>query len=265
MKKVLKVLLGTTRISITVLVILFSLPLFFLFNLNPTRYGKSRLPGWLATHLSRLFNRIFRVRIHCDDVEKLRNFQGLLLPNHMSYLDITVITALLPVRFLAAIEVDQRPGIGHMARAVETVFVDREDAESRRDALGSIVEAIEAEPDPPIVIYPEGRLGMGAELFPFKYGAFKLAAVHGITYMPVAIRYCCPDIVVWQGAIGEHLADSVWRLAQFWGPVPVEVVVLDPVTPAPDADPAKLAADAQYAVEEALGYPHASTVIEDAG
>jgi 1-acyl-sn-glycerol-3-phosphate acyltransferase len=220
------------------------------------------MPGWLATILSRLFNRLFRVQILCDDVETLYNHQGFLLPNHMSYLDITVMMALRPVRYLAAIEVEKRPGIGQMATAVGTVYVDRESSTSRREALESIVDVFKEKPDPPIVIYPEGRLGMGDKLFPFKYGAFKLAVEHGIPYMPVAIRYCCPDIVVWRGAIGENLVDSVWRLAQYGGKVPVEVTFLDPILPSPDDDPVQLAAEAQYAVEEALGYPHASAVVE---
>ena len=260
--KAIQVLRGTTRIAITVLIILFSLPLFFIAALLPFEHAGSRMPGWLATYLARIFNWLFRVKIHCNDVEKLYRHQGFLLPNHMSYLDITVLMALRPVRFLAAIEVKRRPGIGQMATAVGTVYVDRESSASRREALESIVDQLHEKPDPPIVIYPEGRLGMGDKLFPFKYGAFKLAVEHGIAYMPVAIRYCCPDIVVWRGAIGENLADSVWRLAQYKGPVPVEVVLLDPILPKPDDDPIQLAAQAQYAVEEALGYPHASTVVE---
>jgi len=260
--KAIQVLRGTTRISITMLVIIFSLPLFFIADLLPFRYRGSRMPGWLATYLSRIFNRLFRVQIYCNDVEKLYSHQGFLLSNHMSYLDITVLMALRPVRFLAAIEVKGRPGIGQMADAVGTVYVDRENSASRREALESIADVFEEKPDPPIVIYPEGRLGMGDKLFPFKYGAFKLAVEHGISYMPVAIRYCCPDIAVWRGAIGESLTDSVWRLAQYRGPLPVEVVLLDPISPSPDDDPVQLAAEAQYAVEEALGYPHASVVVE---
>lgn len=263
--KAIRVLQGAMRISITMLVILFSLPLFFIAALLPFEHKGSRMPGWLATYLSRIFNRLFRVQIHCDGVEELYNHQGFLLPNHMSYLDITVLMALRPVRFLAAIEVEKRPGIGQMATAVGTVYVDRESSASRQEALESIVATFQEEPNPPIVIYPEGRLGMGDKLFPFKYGAFKLAVEHGIPYMPVAIRYCCPDIVVWRGAIGESLINSVWRLAQYRSPVPVEVVLLDPILPKPDDDPVQLAAQTQYAIEEALGYPHASAVVEGKG
>ncbi|MEZ4555975.1 MAG: hypothetical protein R2854_05905 [Caldilineaceae bacterium] len=42
---------------------------------------------------------------------------------------------------------------------------------------------------PPIVVFPEGRLGTGTELSTFQLGMFKLAKTQRIAYMPVAIDY----------------------------------------------------------------------------
>ena len=251
-----RILRGTTRIGIIVAFIIICTPIFLFLSLIPIRFGITGLSGWMSVYMARFFDWLFNVKVNCPEPEKFYQHRGLLAPNHCSYLDIVVLLDVLPVRFLSAVEVKGRPGIGWMAAAANTVFVDRTSTESRRSAVSSIAKTFHEDPDPPIVIFPEGRLGFGKELFPFKLGVFSLATNFNIGYLPVALRYHEPEITVWKGGLGESLTEAVWRLACYQGPVHVDVIGLTPVLPGPADDPLALAARAQYDVEEALGFPH---------
>jgi 1-acyl-sn-glycerol-3-phosphate acyltransferase len=114
-----------------------------------------------------------------------------------------------------------------------------------------------ADPYPPIVLFPEGKLNPGTRLLPFFHGAFEIAAQHGITYLPCAIRYSHPEISTWgYGGVKEGMMQALWRLASFSGPLFVTVTPLEAVTPKADDDIARLALNTKYAIEETLGFEH---------
>lgn len=255
-----RVLLGTTRIGVIVVFLIVCTPFFLLASLIPIRFGITGISGWMSVYMARFFNWLFNVKVTCANPQDFYQHRGFLAPNHCSYLDIVVLLDVLPVRFLAAIEVKRRPVIGWMAAAADTVFVDRTDTESRRNAVNSIADTFHEDPDPPIVIFPEGRLGLGERLFPFKLGVFKLAQTYSIAYMPVAIDYRELEIAVWKGGLGESMTEAVWRLARYPGPIHVDITGLAPVLPGPDDQPIDLASRAQYDIETVLGLPHLGEV-----
>ena len=229
--------------------IVIMLPLSFI----PVRVRGGRLPVWVATYMARLFNLIFNVKFAYRASERLWQHTGFLFPNHSSYLDIIAMLHFMPVRFLAAIEVRQRPMIGWIAEAIDCVFVTRENQASRHAARDAIVSAMQDEPQPPVVIYPEGRLGPGDYLHPFRFGAFEMAVENGLALLPVAICYSHKEVVVWHGPRGEPMLTAIWRHAKFPGPVYAEMIVLEPVCPQPDDEPKQLALDTQTAMADVLG------------
>ena len=66
-----------------------------------------------------------------------RDFAGLLVCNHLSWLDVLVLQSLLPVAFVAKAEVRRWPLVGYLAQACATVVVDRRSARS----TGSMVHS----------------------------------------------------------------------------------------------------------------------------
>lgn len=213
------------------------------------------LINWVPVVMGRLVAFFFNIKLRCENCDRLHAHEGFLVPNHVSFVDIVVLAALLPVRFLAAVEVKQRPILGWAASVAGTVFVDRTNMRSRREALLLIGEAYQAHHAPPIVIFPEGRLGTGTELSRFQLGVFKLAKTDQIAYMPVAIHYDRMDIAVWHGRDGETLLQAGWKLASFRGPLNVTVTPLPAVRPTPEDNAAKLADAAHDQIATLLGFP----------
>jgi 1-acyl-sn-glycerol-3-phosphate acyltransferase len=116
----------------------------------------------------------------------------LLISNHSSWLDITVLTSFLPAVFVAKSEIAGWPLFGLFAKLQRSVFVDR----SRRQATGEVNRTIAsrlAEGDP-VVLFGEGRASDGNQVLPFRsalLGALRDALGNGGRgwVQPVSIAY----------------------------------------------------------------------------
>ncbi len=252
------ILRGSIRFILTVLLLgLGVLPVIIL-SMIPVRYRGARLGPWLTYAISHIFNRIFNVRFTCTNQQAMMQHHGIIVANHSSYMDVVAMVNAAPIRFLAAKEIHRQPVIGWFAVAQETVFVDRSNRESRRLARHSITAALQRDPYPPIVVYPEGRLGPGDRLNPFRFGAFELAVENEVAILPCAIHYNRPDVVTWHGGTRhETMVGAAWRLAKHNGPIEVTMIPL-PVLQMTRADDAALvAAITQRQIEQVLDFPPA--------
>jgi len=117
--------------------------------------------------------------------------RGLLVSNHLSYLDILVYSSLFPCVFVSKKEVRRWPIFGPMARMAGTVFIDRSrSADARRVntemhdalALGAVV-----------ILFPEGTSSQGTSVLPFRPALFEGAIGAGESITPAHLRYEVSD------------------------------------------------------------------------
>ncbi|OUT79464.1 MAG: hypothetical protein CBB82_01355 [Betaproteobacteria bacterium TMED22] len=110
-----------------------------------------------------------------------------LVANHISWLDIPVVSACLPVCFLSKSEVGQWPIIGFLARFVGTIFIAR----GSRRAITKVNEQIEESllNHQTVCVFPEGTTTSGDRLGAFHPSIFQPAVGIGVKVLPVAIRY----------------------------------------------------------------------------
>ena len=90
----------------------------------------------------------------------------LIIANHVSWLDIVVITAVVPVVFVAKREVASWPIVGMLAKLLRTVFVDR----SHRHSTGQVNRTIAARlaAGDKVVLFAEGTSSDGNRVLPFR-------------------------------------------------------------------------------------------------
>lgn len=90
----------------------------------------------------------------------------LLISNHSSWLDIPVLTSVLPVIFIAKSEIARWPLFGLFAKLQRSVFVDR----AKRQATGEVNREIAARlsSGDPVVLFGEGTAGDGNRVMPFR-------------------------------------------------------------------------------------------------
>lgn len=119
-----------------------------------------------ARWLSRLSSRILRLLGVQVRTEGYPPRSGLLVSNHLSYLDILVLASLQPGFFVAKADVARWPLFGLLAGLGGTLFVRRD----RRTEVGKSNEALARRLGcgTPVVLFPEGTSSDGRSVLPFR-------------------------------------------------------------------------------------------------
>lgn len=94
----------------------------------------------------------------------------LVTANHLGYIDVPILAALLPVRFVAKTEVGSWPVIGPAVRLWGTLFVRRESVTSASAFVDTLVQYLRA--GEMIAVFPEGTSSDGTAVLPFRTGPF---------------------------------------------------------------------------------------------
>lgn len=112
---------------------------------------------------------------------------GMIVSNHLSYLDILAYSALVPCVFVAKKEVASWPVLGLFARMAGTIFVDRTRPMKVADANLQISEALRT--GTVVALFPEGTSSDGRTVLPFRSSLLEPASLSRCTVAPAAIRY----------------------------------------------------------------------------
>ena len=112
---------------------------------------------------------------------------GLLAGNHISFIDIFVINALLPSAFVAKSDVGHWPLIGWLCRRVDTVFIERGSRKAAHQTHRQMRAALAA--GQRLAIFPEGTTTAGDRLLPFHAALFQSAIDAAVPVHAIALRY----------------------------------------------------------------------------
>ena len=256
--------LGILRVLASLVLLLVGLVVAFLAWLLPVKRHGLKLHYWVTVWLSRQLLKLYAIDVKCSDAGAIRTLRGILYVNHITFLDIPVVVAVTPARFLSTAEVFRIPFLGWMADSVQTAFVERGDKASGEAVRKQIAAEVSKDPHPPFVIFPEGRFGTASSLRPFHVGSFAVAAQNSIPYLPCALRYEPANVAIWKGKKEETFAAALWRVISYRGGITAHLTPLDIIPPTPADDPARLAATAQRDVERELGFAPAPTSLDKA-
>jgi 1-acyl-sn-glycerol-3-phosphate acyltransferase len=117
--------------------------------------------------------------------------RGLVISNHMSYLDILVYSSISPCVFVSKKEVKSWPIFGQMARMAGTVFIDRSRSADTRRVNAEMQEALSG--GAVVVLFPEGTSSDGTSVLPFRPALFDAAVRANESITPAHLGYDVPD------------------------------------------------------------------------
>jgi 1-acyl-sn-glycerol-3-phosphate acyltransferase len=112
---------------------------------------------------------------------------GLLVSNHLSYLDVLVYASLFPCLFVAKQEVAGWLLFGQFATMAGTIYVNRERGAANRSATAAMEQALRD--GLPVVLFPEGTSSDGSSVLPFRSPFFEPAMQAEALVSPAAIGY----------------------------------------------------------------------------
>lgn len=170
--------------------------------------------------------RIIGVKLNIEgDIPK----RGLLVSNHISWMDIPILSATGPVSFITKKEVASWPMFGWLAKLQGSEFVNRESRHSTGPSANRLRDRLAK--GEILVLFAEGTSGNGRRLLPFKsayFGAVEndTSSVTSVTLV-YASRHGLPltqrqwSTVSWIG--DQSLLPNLWHMLR-QGPLSVKVI-----------------------------------------
>ena len=196
------------------------------------------LARWLPIPYHRAVCWILGIKIHRRGaMSKTR--PTLFVVNHVSYLDIEVLGALIPGSFVAKKEVATWPFFSTLAKLQRSVFIDRR-VTATKEGQDEMLRRLSGRDN--LILFPEGTSGDGTRVLPFRSAFFAVAQLKDrsgspITVQPVSLSYTRLDGI----PLGRHwrpfytwfgdmeLAPHAWQMAGL-GEVEVIVSFHEPVS-----------------------------------
>ena len=168
---------------------------------GPGRAGTQRL-------YCRTLLRCLGVRVTLGG-DPLRNLRGLLVvSNHVSWVDVFAVGAVLPGSFVARADVTNWPGIGTASRLIDVIPIDRRSLR----LLPSVVQAVAHRlgQGRTVVAFPEATTYCGAHRGRFRPAMFQAAIDAGSPVQPLRLTYRHGDGT--PSTLTAFLgADTVWE------------------------------------------------------
>jgi 1-acyl-sn-glycerol-3-phosphate acyltransferase len=194
----------------------------------------------IPTLFHRLICRLFGIRIRVGG-ERSPHTPLIIVANHTSWLDISVLSAVCPVIFVAKSEVASWPLFGLLAKLQRSVFVDRVRRHKTRDANAEIAQRLAG--GDPVLLFGEGTSSDGNRVLPFRtaligaaHDALALTARDRIYLQPLSLAYTALQglplgrqhrpLVAWYGAFS--LLPHLLNLAR-QGAIDVTVTFGEPI------------------------------------
>ena len=141
------------------------------------------------------------------------NGPALMVSNHISWLDISVIHAARHCRFVAKSDIRQWPLIGTLATGSGSLYIERT---SRKDALRMVKHMADAMRDGDVVaVFPEGTTSDGRDILPFHANLIQSAILADAPVQPMSLKFI--DAATGETSfapcyIGDDtLIGSIWR------------------------------------------------------
>jgi 1-acyl-sn-glycerol-3-phosphate acyltransferase len=140
-----------------------------------------RVGRWSAQVL-----RIFRVRVELAP-GSCPAANGLWVANHVSWIDVFVINALFPARFVAKSEVRRWPLVGALCARAGTIFLARANRRDLHRTMALLTDALHT--GERVVVFPEGTSAAQGSMLPFRANLLEAAIGANVAIQPVAISY----------------------------------------------------------------------------
>lgn len=190
-----------------------------------------------------------RVPVGVSDTEP-----ALIVANHVSWLDIFVINARQPCRFVAKSDIRDWPLVGFLCEKAGTIFIARGRQRDVRRIYQGLVASVRA--GERVAFFPEGTTATQGVVLPFHANLFEAAIEAGVPVHPYAVRYVDRHGALHPAAdfVGDtSFAQSVMAILAVRDLI-AEVTLLPPISTT-NAHRRELADAARAAIAAALATP----------
>lgn len=131
------------------------------------------------------FSQILQLKVVC--IGNVPKETGMIVSNHISWIDIVAIGQLLPAYFVAKSDILGWPVIGYLADQAGTIFIRRGDKKNILITAEKMLSTLNQGGS--IIAFPEGTTTEGDDVLGFHSSLFQPAIQSQVMVQPVSIRY----------------------------------------------------------------------------
>jgi len=129
------------------------------------------------------------VSVEYEGLHNLKKLDGnaLIISNHLSYVDILLISSTVPTAFVTSNDLQETKFLGRVAKLGGSFFVERRHQLSMRSEIERIADELKRGLS--ITVFPEATTSDGSQIRPFKRSLFAAAQRAEVNILPVCINY----------------------------------------------------------------------------
>lgn len=217
------------------------------------RWPRVKLSNRILHRYSRIGLWIFNVKVNPTGLENIKTTGALYVGNHLSYLDVVVISRHLPAGFVTSVEIRDTPFLGLICRMAGCLFVERRSKANLRGEVGELSDGLKNSLN--VAIFPEGTSSNGEQIMRFRRPLFLSAIDAGVPVVPFCLNYSevggepinpvSRDSVMWYGDMS--FAPHLWALCGSGG-ITVDLHFLPALSTSPQSEPGEISEIAHQAV-----------------
>ncbi len=197
---------------------------------------------------------ILNVKVHAESFKDHKDGARLMVGNHLSYLDILVLSSIYSSSYVTSQEIRETPFLGMLCEWAGCLFVERRS----RQNLSKEVEEIKTALDQglSVTVFPEATSTNGEDVLRFRSPLYQAAIDSGALVQPFCLNYLKinntsfskgnRDFVCWYGDM--DFLPHLWALCQL-SCIDVNVKFLETIDPKLFQHPKELAAFSHEAVK----------------
>ncbi|WP_413289803.1 lysophospholipid acyltransferase family protein [Bdellovibrio sp. HCB337] len=187
-----------------------------------------------------LMVRLFNIEVTIKGTP-VQNTNFLYVGNHMGFVDIFVLSSVMPALFITSQEMRETPFLGLLCEMAGCIFVERRSRTQIMNELGTLKEALEQGFN--VVLYPEATSTNGEAVLPFKKTLMMAGPHAGRPIQTACINFTeiggedfnlsSRDNVCWYGEMS--FVESLWNLLTT-SSIKAHLEYLEPIHEHKDAD-----------------------------
>ncbi len=156
------------------------------FNKNDT--ARNRALAVLTHRYTGKVMKVFRINVAVTGMGELSDDAPcLIVSNHLSYLDILVLSSVKPTLFLSHKGIEREPVIGAIAANGGTLFVDKSTKTKLIAEMGRLANMLKE--GITMTLFPEGGTGNGEAVASFHSAFIEAAMLAGVPVLPICLQY----------------------------------------------------------------------------
>ena len=143
----------------------------------------------LLSFYARRCLKLFGVRLSVNDMSnyKLTDSNFLLVSNHLSYIDVLIVSSVFPAYFITSLDMKATPFLGQICKMAQCLFVNRKSRKNIEYEVGQISQKLSEGSH--VALFPEATSTNGEKVLPFKRSIFQAAINTCTDALPLCINY----------------------------------------------------------------------------